>query len=160
MTTNEQQYLEIFLEPVRKCKNYKPKFGQGNQKQGFSLNEFKALYGADPFYSWIGLDADLMYAAHRAAGGMTSVYRQIGIGCERLFRKIIINTTGYTDPEYATWSYTAKTRSGRTKKLSLDGRLELSEIKIQEVHFQCKTMDEGVLRGLGRSRRTVERHCI
>lgn len=30
-----------------------------------------------------------MYAAHKAAGGMTSVYRQIGIGCERLFRKLV-----------------------------------------------------------------------
>jgi hypothetical protein len=34
------------------------------------------MYGADPFCSWVGLDSPLMYAAHKAAGGMTSVYRQ------------------------------------------------------------------------------------
>ena len=88
MKLNENQYLEIFLAPVRQCKSYRPKFGQRNKKQGFSLSEFKTLYGSDPFYSWVGLDTDLMYAAHRAAGGMTSVYRQIGIGCERLFRTL------------------------------------------------------------------------
>ncbi|MCI5130019.1 MAG: hypothetical protein D3904_00500 [Candidatus Electrothrix sp. EH2] len=69
-----------------------------------------------------------MYAAHRAAGGMTSVYRQIGIGCERLFRAILADTACYTDMKYADWSYTATTRSGKEKKLSLDGRLELSAI--------------------------------
>ena len=105
-------------------------FGYG---KGFALQEFKTLYGSDPFYSWIGLDTDLMYAAHRAAGGMTSVYRQIGIGCERLFRAVLIDTTGYANAEFATWSYTAQTRSGKAKKLSLDGRLELSEIRNQRV---------------------------
>ncbi len=74
-----------------------------------------------------------MYAAHRAAGGMTSIYRQIGIGCERLFREVLVDTTGYTDTIYATWSYTAKTHSGKEKKLALDGRLELSKIKKQTV---------------------------
>lgn len=129
MKNPEKQYLETFLEPVRKCKTYRPKFGQGKSEKGFSLDEFKALYRSDPFYSWVGLDNDLMYAAHRAAGGMTSVYRQIGIGCERLFRTVLVDTTGYTDPQWATWSYTAQTQSGKTKKLSLDGRLELSAIE-------------------------------
>ena len=135
MKRDEKQYLEIFLAPVRKCKSYRPKFGQG---KGFSLHEFKTLYGADPFYSWIGLDTDLMYAAHRAAGGMTSVYRQIGIGCERLFRAVLIDTTGYAKPEFATWSYTAQTRSGKAKTLSLDGRLELSKIENQTVLTNVK----------------------
>ena len=138
MKTNEKQYLETFLKPVRKCKDYRPKFGQGTKGKGFSLTEFKALYASDPFYSWIGLDTDLMYAAHRAAGGMTSVYRQVGIGCERLFRKVIVDNTGYTDPSFATWSYTTKSQSGKTKKLSLDGRLELSEIKNQTVLTNVK----------------------
>ena len=129
---DEKQYLETFLIPVRKCKDYRPKFG-GNSGDGLTLNQFKHLYGSDPFYAWVGLDTDLMYAAHRAAGGMTSVYRQIGIGCERLFRAVLVDTTEYTDPEFATWSYSAKTRSGKSKKLSLDGRLELSEIKNQTV---------------------------
>ena len=93
----DNEYLETFLSPVRNCKMYRPKFGHGNTGEGFSVDEFKALYSSDPFYSWLGLDTDLMYAAHRAAGGMTSVYRQIGIGCERLFRSIIICLL-YTSP--------------------------------------------------------------
>lgn len=133
MDNKEKRYLKTFLAPIKKCKVYRPKFGQGTNGKGLSLSEFKILYGSDPFYAWIGLDTDLMYAAHRAAGGMTSVYRQIGIGCERLFREVLADTTGYIDPIYATWSYTAKTRSGKEKKLSLDGRLELSEIKQQKV---------------------------
>lgn len=138
LNIKEKQYLKTFLMPISKCKNYRPKFGQGNREKGFSLNEFKTLYSSDPFYSWIGFDTDLMYAAHRAAGGMTSVYRQVGIGCERLFRAVLVDTTGYTYPDFATWSYTAKTQSGKSKKLYLDGRLELSEIKNQAVLTNVK----------------------
>ncbi|NEQ62196.1 MAG: hypothetical protein F6K53_34250 [Moorea sp. SIO4A1] len=133
VNNRETEYLKTFLAPIKKCKTYRPKFGQGNSDKGLSLSGFKTLYGSDPFYAWVGLDTELMYAAHRAAGGMTSVYRQIGIGCERLFRAVLVDTTGYTDPVYATWSYTAKTRSGKDKKLSLDGRLELSEVKNQMI---------------------------
>lgn len=133
MKNRDEKYLNIFLDPIKHCKNYRPKFGQANSNQGLSLNEFKTLYGSDSFYSWIGLDTDLMYTAHRAAGGMTSIYRQIGIGVERLFREILVDTAGYTDPVYATWSYRAKTRSGKDKTLSLDGRLELSQIRNKTV---------------------------
>jgi hypothetical protein len=93
--TKAREYLTTFLMPVRQCKKYRPKFGQGNGGKGLSINEFRILYNSDPFYSWLGLDTDLMYAAHRAAGGMTSVYRQIGIGCERLFRSVLFDRTGY-----------------------------------------------------------------
>ena len=124
----DSKYLAIFLDPILKSKAYRPKFGDSTKKAGFTLVEFHALYGADPFYAWIGLDTDLMYAAHRAAGGMTSLYRQIGIGCENLFRQILIDVAGYADLELATWSYQAKTQSGRIKTLRLDGRLELAEI--------------------------------
>ncbi len=134
MTTHDENaYIEIFLEPIRKCSAYRPKFGNSSNSDGFNLSDFKTLYGADPFYSWIGLDDELVYSAHRAAGGMTSVYRQIGIGCERLFRKVLIDTTGYDESELATWSYITKTKSGKDKKLSLDGRLELNAIKNETV---------------------------
>ena len=123
------KYIELFLEPIRKCKEYKPKFGTSQNSKGVSLEGFMELYGSDLFYSWIGLDSSLMYSAHKAAGGMTSIYRQIGIGCEHLFREIIIDTTQYTDKEFAQWSYETQTQSGKTKILSLDGRLELNEIQ-------------------------------
>lgn len=127
--TTEQKYIEIFLDPIRKCKDYKPKFGESQNADGVSLDGFLKLYGADPFYAWIGLDSGLMYAAHKAAGGMTSIYRQIGIGCEHLFREVLIDATQYKDRDFAHWSYDAKTSGGKIKTLSLDGRLELKEIQ-------------------------------
>lgn len=145
----DKEYLETFLFPVRNCKTYRPKFGQGNSGKGLSINEFKALYSSDPFYSWLGLDTDLMYAAHRAAGGMTSVYRQIGIGCERLFRSVLFDSTGYSDSEFATWSYTTKTRSGKAKKLSLDGRIELSEIQNKAVLNRVRSWIQDYCADLG-----------
>ncbi|MDP3149348.1 MAG: hypothetical protein Q8N83_09505 [Ignavibacteria bacterium] len=126
--STEQKYLDIFLTPIKKSLDYHPKFGNSPKEEGFSLKEFKKLYGSDPFYSWIGLNSDLMYAAHKAAGGMTSLYRQIGIGCEQLFRQIIIDKAEYSDEDYACWSYEAKTKSGFTKTLSLDARLEIGQI--------------------------------
>ena len=126
---NDEKYTAIFLEPIERSHLYKPKFGNAPQAEGYSLAQFHGLYGADPFYSWIGLDSDLMYAAHKAAGGMTSVYRQIGIGCERLFREIILDQTGYEDRKYSEWSYTAKTQAGKSKTLTLDGCLESAQIK-------------------------------
>lgn len=130
---NEAVYLKKFLDPLKVCKRYKPKMGQGGKEEGVNLAQFLDLYGSDSFYSWIGLNSELMYSAHKAAGGMTSVYRQIGVGCESLFREILINSCEYTDPELARWSYKTKTKSNKDKVLSLDGRLELPEIKNQEV---------------------------
>lgn len=69
-----------------------------------------------------------MYSAHKAAGSMTSIYRQIGIGCERLFRQIIFEQTEYEDYSSSQWSYNALTKSGNNKVLSLDGRLEINDI--------------------------------
>ena len=131
--SNEKRYLETFLAPVRKCGSYRPKFGQGSGQGGVSLSEFRRLYGADPFYAWIGLDSDLMYAAHRVAGGMTSIYRQIGVGCEHLLRAILVDAAEYADAKFAAWSYAAKTQSGKPKRLSLDGRIELAEVNNKDV---------------------------
>jgi hypothetical protein len=133
IVTEESLYLKRFLDPIKVCRRYKPKFGLGNKEEGLDLTRFLSLYGADPFYSWIGLDSDLMYAAHKAAGGMTSVYRQIGRGCESLFRQIIIDHAEYQDPRYALWSYIAKTKNDKDKTLSLDARLELSAIQNPDV---------------------------
>jgi len=131
--TDENLYLKRFLDPIKVCRRYKPKFGLGHREEGLDLPRFLSIYGADPFYSWIGLDSDLMYAAHKAAGGMTSVYRQIGKGCENLFRQIIIDQAQYEDPRYALWSYISKTKNDKNKTLSLDARLELNEIRNADV---------------------------
>lgn len=131
MTTHftDQDYVKIFLSPIRECAKYKPHFGHSHKKNGLNLEEFLQLYQNDPFYSWIGLDTPLMYAAHKAAGSMTSIYRQIGCGCEYLFRQILFDCAKYKNMSSCLWSYKTQTKSGKTKILSLDGRLELSDIQ-------------------------------
>jgi hypothetical protein len=119
-------YLDIILRRVRVCKSYKPRFGQG-QGSGLSLEEFRRLYGSDMFYSWFGLDNPLMYAAHKVAGGITSVYRQIGIGCEELFRQILRDQFGLTALQ-TTWSYEVPKPDGTNRRLSLDGRLSIEHV--------------------------------
>lgn len=122
----DQAYLDLLLNSIRVCRHYKPKMGKGT-KAGLSLKDFQMLYRADPFYSWFGLDNALMYAAHKAAGGMTSVYRQIGIGCERLFNQILQDNLQLS-PKQASWSYILEVDGGRKRRLSLDGRIHLKDI--------------------------------
>jgi len=126
---DENLYLKKFLDPLMVCKKYKPKFGMGNKEEGLDLNQFLSLYNADPFYSWCGLNSNLMYSAHKAAGGMTSIYRQIGKGCEYLFKEILFNSLEYNDRQFVEWSYRSSTKAGKEKTLSLDGRILFSEIQ-------------------------------
>ncbi len=132
----DARYLKILLDRIETCKTYKPKFGQG-VGTGLSLDEFTVLYSADPFYAWFGLDHPLMYAAHKAAGGITSVYRQIGIGVEHLFRQILSDTLGLSLAQ-AAWSYVVQTSSGASRTLSLDGRIQTGDIQdpVRREHFQ------------------------
>lgn len=126
-TQEDAAYLELVLAPIRVCAQYKPKFGQGAKGDGLSLAQFHQLYQGDPFYSWFGLDNPLMYAAHKAAGGMTSVYRQIGIGCEKLFRTILRDAMGLSE-EDVKWSYDVPLPNGKKKTLTLDGRVPVTHI--------------------------------
>lgn len=123
----DMQYLQVILDCIRVCGRYKPKFGQG-RKEGLTFEQFQDLYRRDPFYGWFGLDNPLMYAAHKAAGGMTSVYRQIGIGCERVFRRILQDALGLSEDDVV-WSYEIETPEGKSRKLSLDGRVPLHSIR-------------------------------
>ena len=103
MTTDDGEYLKTILDSVRVCPTYRPKFGQGGRKE-LTFLDFQELYRGDSFYSWFGLDNPMMYAAHKAAGGITSVYRQIGIGCERVFRQILQDALGLSASDVV-WSY-------------------------------------------------------
>lgn len=130
---HDQAYLETMLGPIRVCARYRPKLGQGGRRNvadaesGVTAEQFLALYGADPFYHWIGLDNPLMYAAHKAAGGMTSIYRQIGIGSERLFKSVLKDRLGLSSEDVA-WSYPIARDSGKEATFSLDGRIPISSI--------------------------------
>ncbi len=149
---DDEKYLAILVEPIRACATYRPKFGQGSDA-GLSLEEFQALYRSDPFYSWYGLDHPMMYAAHKAAGGMTSIYRQIGIGGERLFRTILQDSLGLTT-EQAAWSYTVKGPRKKPKTLYLDGRIDLSDVMDRSRRkrvadwIEAASADLGVAKGI------------
>ena len=122
----DTRYLSLLLKKIRVCKLYKPKFGQGAE---VSLARFQTLYGSDPLYSWFGLDNPLMYAAHKAAGGMTSLYRQIGNGLEMVFRQLLRDQLGLT-VEQSSWSYTVPVLGkNKPKRLTLDGRIVLEEVR-------------------------------
>ncbi|WP_152969884.1 hypothetical protein [Arthrobacter sp. Edens01] len=93
-----------------------------------SFDSFQVIYGSDPLYHWVGLDTEMMYAAHKAAGGMTSIYRQLGIGCERLFREVIKDTLSLSE-EQVKWRYQVPIDdTDRLKTLTLDGRIELTDV--------------------------------
>lgn len=123
----DARYMQIILDCVRVCLGYKPKFGRG-RAGGLALSAFQELYGNDPLYSWFGLDNPLMYAAHKAAGGITSIYRQIGIGCERVFRQALQDTYGLSQQD-VTWSYEIDMPNGKKRTLHLDGRVQLDSIR-------------------------------
>jgi hypothetical protein len=126
MSTADDGYLQLLVGAIRVCGAYKPKMGR-KDKAGVDLKSFRHLYQEDSFYHWFGLDNPLMYAAHKAAGGMTSIYRQVGIGVEHLFRQVLQDELGLT-PEQAAWSYTFKGANKKPRKLSLDGHIRVSDV--------------------------------
>lgn len=130
----DDRYYELLARAIRVCARYKPKFGQGGN--GLDLAEFKVMYGSDPFYAWVGLDSPLMYAAHKAAGGMTSIYRQLGIGTQWILGAVLQDTLGLS-PEEATWTYQVPSARGGVRSLSLDGRIEVGHIKYADARIRC-----------------------
>lgn len=131
-SVQDLRYCEELLTPLRKCATYKPKFGAASKGLGedeveMNVDGFRRLYGADPLYAWLGLDSPLMYAAHKAAGGMTSIYRQLGIGCERLVRMVLADTLGLSR-EQMQWTYVVTDERGKAKTLTLDARIDFKDV--------------------------------
>jgi len=147
MSTADDEYLQLLVRAIRVCGAYKPKMGR-NDKTGLDLTIFRRLYQEDSFYHWFGLDNPLMYAAHKAAGGMTSIYRQIGIGVEHLFRQVLRDKLGLT-AEQAAWSYTFRGANRKPRKLSLDGHIRISDVSNEAARERignwlgeaCKSLD-------------------
>ncbi|MDO4585261.1 MAG: hypothetical protein Q4D62_14295 [Planctomycetia bacterium] len=123
---SDKVYMDILLSPIKQSIYYLPKFGQGG-KNGLSLEDFQKLYQGDIFYTWLGLDSPLMYAAHRVAGGMTSIYRQIGKGSENLFRAILQDELELSSQQVH-WSYIIEMDNSSRRKLSLDGRIVFKDV--------------------------------
>ncbi len=130
MEPNDERYLAVIRSALRVCLDYKPKFGKG-RAGGFTLETFQKMYREDEFYAWFGLDSPLVYAAHKAAGGMTSVYRQIGIGCQTVFQLLLCDQLGLAQPD-CVWSYQVPSTRGKMRTLSLDGWIPLEKMTIEE----------------------------
>jgi hypothetical protein len=58
---------------------------------------------------------------------MTSVYRQIGLGCQLVFQNLLQDMLGLS-PADATWSYKVRVRGAKVRTLALDGRIPLDRI--------------------------------
>jgi hypothetical protein len=115
----------VLLNAIRVFRLYKPHFGVGRE---MSLQDFEAVYSNDVFYSWFGLNTAEVYRAHRLAGGITSLYRQIGVGCERLTQTIVCDTLSLS-AEQIVWSYTVPTPDGKNRRISLDAKISLDDVK-------------------------------
>lgn len=102
-----------------------------------------------------------MYTAHRAAGGMTSVYRQIGLGCQRLVQQILMDQLGLT-PEQSVWSYEIRQRGGKRRTLALDARIELAAIPRREQRLEISRWLKAAGKELGvaAALRKVLRGCV
>ena len=124
--SSDEVYRYILLNPLKECSTYKPAFGL-QSADGIDLAQFRTLYGADPLYHWVGLDSDLMYAAHKAAGGMTSIYRQLGIGCERLLRRVVQDCLALNEEQTA-WSYQYDKGDGVQATHTLDLHIRATDV--------------------------------
>lgn len=125
-TLADSVLVEVFLEPVRRCADYKPAFGSSGNL-GVSLEQFQDRYGEDLFYALLGLDSPVVYAAHKAAGGLTSVYRQLGIGCERVFRRVVMGALNLT-PSRVTWSYSYVAQGRKVSSHTLDAKVLVGDL--------------------------------
>jgi hypothetical protein len=144
--TREERYFQLMATALRACAQYKPMFGKG-RKGGFTLAEFQQMYGNDPFYHWVGIDSPLMYAAHKAAGGMTSIYRQLGIGGEWVFRNVLRDSL-HLSAEQITWSYQVPTAKGKPRTLTLDGRIQFDDVKDSSIRGHLKQWAENAANNL------------
>lgn len=68
------------------------------------------------------MDSPLLYTAQRISGGMTLLYRQIGIGCQWVLDRILQDNLGLTEAQ-ASWPYTLPQPGGKSQTLILDGRI-------------------------------------
>lgn len=127
MSTADDEYLKIILNAIQVSASYMPKFGLRAKKGGLTLEEFCELYQNDVFYNWFGLDDPAVYAAHRVSGGITSIYRQIGTGCEALFRRILKDSLELSE-EDVKWPYKIPLANNKASTLRLNGRIPIEKI--------------------------------
>jgi len=96
-------------------------------RAGIDAADFLELYSEDFFYEAIGLASESMFIAHRAAGGITSIYRQLGMSSERLIQAAFQMTLGLTADDLK-WSYRYPKPNGDHGVHTLDATIMLDRL--------------------------------
>jgi len=122
---DDERYLKIVLDAVRVCAKYKPKIGLGRIRDDLELGEFQKLYQNDSFYRWFGPDSPMLY--NKVTGGVTSIYRQVEIGCEKVIRETVQSSLQLLATD-VWWDYQPATRHGANHTLRFAGRVPLDKI--------------------------------
>lgn len=89
-----------------------------------------------------------------AAGGMTSVYRQIGHGCQQVFQSVLQDALGLSTAD-ATWSYKIKPKGEKPRTLALDGRIPLASIGNRAVRKRVESWLHEAIEAVGLKRRSA-----
>jgi hypothetical protein len=109
-----EDYLDVLLAPLRESGKYVR----------------REMPQADAFSEWFGLNTPAMLEAKTRAGMVTSIYRQIGIGCERLMRRVIQDNLG-VPASSCSWAHVVE---GQNR--SLDARIPLESITARRNEFE------------------------
>ena len=106
----------------------------------------------------VGFDSPLMYAAHRAAGSMTSLYRNLGTGCEHLFKQIIKDEFDLTDADIR-WTYVAT--SEEVQAFAGDSQPTIDFSDVSEIAGAAEDLDEAPVKSgkkQGKKTNTLDAH--
>ena len=79
---------------------------------------------------------------------MTSIYRQIGIGGQNLFRQIVKDELKLTDDQ-TKWSYKVPSSNNRMRRLELDARIDINDIADSKKQLRLRSWLLSVSRSLG-----------
>lgn len=127
-------YLDLFLRPLHESGHYVK----------------REMPQADPFATWFGLDSPSVIKAKSRAGLVTSVYRQIGLGCERLLLRVLQDSLGIPSESCGWFQFV------EGQKRSLDACVRLGQVMTRRVELKawmdmaCQVLkhpscDEGVV---------------
>jgi len=111
----DAELIECICDPILASDSL-PKFGGG---RGVSLADWVETRNNDPLYSIVGLNDPTIYTAHAGSSVMTSVYRQLGVGIERLFRLISVSKDwiNCSNPDELKWTFVSS--NGHNRELDL-----------------------------------------
>jgi hypothetical protein len=113
--TSPEAYLDILAGPLIATRRY----------------EKREMPQADPFMHWFGLNTSIVSSARARAGLVTSIYRQIGLGCERLLVRLVQDKFGIPSGSCA-WSQVVE-----GQRRSLDACLRFADVEQRSTELRA-----------------------